>query len=1010
MSTVIDSLVSAINNAVKANGNKEITGNILQVVLDNMVGTLTQINGLLNVNQVNSKSDAYGSASAARQAVPNDLKTEGLVIAYKLSSGWVIEQNIDLTAENWTSDASWDNWTDKLTVKSAKNGHIPWISNVAMATNGYINSRPDYPNLKVSPFLRLDNKSDITVKKGWYDNGSQLPIVPLCFYTKDKIFISAYEPEGDTGRYDFTIASTDIPADAEYIRIGTNFATPDNETLVSEGVNLLPVSAAKTIETPITQGVGVDVFGRESLTIKGYVNGVNGTMESSANIVRTPLIPIKGCESVTMALYGNIVSANNNGYAFFDADKHFISGGVNHDSFPYKKLTITPPSNAEYLAICYPSATYPYIDMSLNDIPFYVFVNYRVVELNGFSAGNFDQTGSFESATSQRRRTSLIPISEGELLEYHSVSLDSVVAAIFDGSNNVLCKSERGIGGQATIVHGTLVAPQGAAYACVYSLGTNHAYYPTDGFLPTMCIIRRGYKANVFDDAFDARISDMRKGAPSEAQEQKIKDVVFSKDGDFVLDSSNDYSPTPVATISSDDALEGYIQHTPGSVISQGGFFSRMFPLCETVGRIPHCEAVEYQRIVNDINTETLNNAGIALKVLCAARGWEAMNHTMTARFTAAYAFDTWADAMAAVAAHTINPVGTAGLTENSTTHIYIRDRKVNYFYTKAAGTYSTNEADWLPVPYQYIKPKLWSTNGTYITLNPTYPYEYQINTAKKKISRVLETDVETFVAASDSNSYKMREFALLTHKQTPASVDGPSDDFTYNYGLVKMPLLTHIARIGKLDLAESSTDNVAGNSVYNAWKLMFDNLIGLGSKALIYGCHIYRHCWVNRIPDDADVPTAAKVDTVSGGTYPESWILPVRKPQDFPNDFLLPHPDTNLSKWGTFTMQSDGSIKDEDGVTVMDGYGNFVQYSQTCWMPCYGTRLFQLWRFLLYIQSQGVPFLTFKDNIARLYNRLTIGFYPYPYNNTNFKVQDEPADSSYYLVGADGSKLYHKA
>ena len=106
MSTVIDSLVSAINNAVKANGNKEITGDILQVVLDNMVGTLTQINGLLNVNQVNSKSDAYDSASTARQAVPDNLKTEGLVIAYKLSSGWIIEQNKDISG-TWTADSSW---------------------------------------------------------------------------------------------------------------------------------------------------------------------------------------------------------------------------------------------------------------------------------------------------------------------------------------------------------------------------------------------------------------------------------------------------------------------------------------------------------------------------------------------------------------------------------------------------------------------------------------------------------------------------------------------------------------------------------------------------------------------------------------------------------------------------------------------------------------------------------------------------------------------------------------
>ena len=102
----IDTLVAAIDNAIKTNGTKAITGAILQTVLDNMVGTLTQINGLLNVNQVNNRSDAYASAATARGAVPSDLRAEGLVIAYKLSSGWIIEQNKDISG-TWTADSSW---------------------------------------------------------------------------------------------------------------------------------------------------------------------------------------------------------------------------------------------------------------------------------------------------------------------------------------------------------------------------------------------------------------------------------------------------------------------------------------------------------------------------------------------------------------------------------------------------------------------------------------------------------------------------------------------------------------------------------------------------------------------------------------------------------------------------------------------------------------------------------------------------------------------------------------
>lgn len=103
---IIDALIAAINAAIKTNGSKAITGAILQTVLDGIVTSLTGTVGLINVNKINNKADIYSSASAARNAVPVNLRAEGLVIAYKIDSGWVIEQNLN-DSGMWTADECW---------------------------------------------------------------------------------------------------------------------------------------------------------------------------------------------------------------------------------------------------------------------------------------------------------------------------------------------------------------------------------------------------------------------------------------------------------------------------------------------------------------------------------------------------------------------------------------------------------------------------------------------------------------------------------------------------------------------------------------------------------------------------------------------------------------------------------------------------------------------------------------------------------------------------------------
>lgn len=270
MSTVIDSLVSAINNAVKANGNKEITGNILQVVLDNMVGTLTQINGLLNVNQVNSKSTAYASASDARQAVPDNLKTEGLVIAYKLSSGWIIEQNKDISG-TWTDDASWQTLGPINVLRNAETGQIDITigsETTSVASAEEMDSIKDissfyfFKSLKglgqdidyviriSSPYDWIDAGKSYLIPKSEFNKFNNLVVKPLpnknasiAFLTDDAVNVGQ-TPNFCDGTSIETISTEQafaIPEDCNYIYVFDYYYIDNSEYPSSIGVAVVPV-------------------------------------------------------------------------------------------------------------------------------------------------------------------------------------------------------------------------------------------------------------------------------------------------------------------------------------------------------------------------------------------------------------------------------------------------------------------------------------------------------------------------------------------------------------------------------------------------------------------------------------------------------------------------------------------------------------------------------------------------------------------------------------------------
>jgi len=67
--------------------------------------------GFVNVNDVNGRSAAYESASAARSVVPTAYRKSGLNITYLLSTGWIIEQFVGDDVEDWTNNDNWRNFS-----------------------------------------------------------------------------------------------------------------------------------------------------------------------------------------------------------------------------------------------------------------------------------------------------------------------------------------------------------------------------------------------------------------------------------------------------------------------------------------------------------------------------------------------------------------------------------------------------------------------------------------------------------------------------------------------------------------------------------------------------------------------------------------------------------------------------------------------------------------------------------------------------------------------------------
>ena len=98
-------LIEYIQSQIYENSTEDISGSIMQQVLTRMASD----EGVVNVHTISGQTPFadYNNAQAARDAVPAGFKKLGLIITYKLSSGWYIDEFIGSATSGWSTASNW---------------------------------------------------------------------------------------------------------------------------------------------------------------------------------------------------------------------------------------------------------------------------------------------------------------------------------------------------------------------------------------------------------------------------------------------------------------------------------------------------------------------------------------------------------------------------------------------------------------------------------------------------------------------------------------------------------------------------------------------------------------------------------------------------------------------------------------------------------------------------------------------------------------------------------------
>lgn len=267
----LSDLKALINSTIYDNTTNEISGSDVQTALINAIDTLDSAEGFVNVHKANGQTTIteYGSKSAARSAVPADFHYQGIVIAYKLSTGWVIEQNLDATAGTWSDDAS---WVTTGPVSVSQNTDTGGVDIVFGGQTYNVAEQSSYNN--INPLVNLidyELLDNISIQDGKYLDANGNLVNASSFYSKYTERINC--KEGDVfyfyGRAQYAVYGWCMRNNDTFVSVGQPSSDDTREVYITipSGVNNIQFSSYA-----ITSDVTLTIRRITPVTIKNQIN------------------------------------------------------------------------------------------------------------------------------------------------------------------------------------------------------------------------------------------------------------------------------------------------------------------------------------------------------------------------------------------------------------------------------------------------------------------------------------------------------------------------------------------------------------------------------------------------------------------------------------------------------------------------------------------------------------------------------------------------------------------
>ena len=221
-----------------------------------------------------------------------------------------------------------------------------------------------HANYSYTPYLPITGKDDITIIGGY--NTTQVEegnITPLCFYDRNRVFISAYIGETTENRTYF-FPKTSIPVNARFIRSCRNntVTSPQNSTVIGCNISaVLNKEYSDTFSEDNTIGFSaegaklISVAYDDSLT-DGFLKKTDGSVgvPSGNDLVVTDFIELNKNFDIIMTGYESGVCSK---LCFYDKTKKFISSldevsvATNFRNYRISKNDF--PENAYYIRATY---------------------------------------------------------------------------------------------------------------------------------------------------------------------------------------------------------------------------------------------------------------------------------------------------------------------------------------------------------------------------------------------------------------------------------------------------------------------------------------------------------------------------------------------------------------------------------------------------------------------------------------------------------------------------------